>query len=186
MRERLTEEQESLLERIAEEYNDMLIRYCARCVSYNTKLMPLIPDVIQETYLKAVENVDTLLTHQNIPGWLKKSCHYSLLNMIRNVRSSREIPSPAIERLRFLYNQNSNNALWRDDITLNDVLDAVVLLLSEEDQIIFNDYFLDDLSTKETAVKNHMGYDVVRGKISRIRKKLKEYFSKEGGEGHHG
>ena len=63
-----------------------------------------------------------------------------------------------------------------DSITLDEVITAAEMILSDEEQAIFNDYFLDDLSTSETAQLNHMTYDTVRGKISRIRKKLKAHF----------
>lgn len=90
---------------------------------------------------------------------------------------SREVLYPAIDKLRQLelaHGENEN--VWNDKITLKEVLTAVQSVLTEDEQIIFNDYFLDDLSTAETARRNNLTYDTVRGRISRIRKKLKTYF----------
>ena len=100
----LTEEQAAFLERIARDYGDMLYRYCAKCVSYNPKYMPLVPDFVQEVYLKASVHVSVLMYHGNIPGWLKKSCHFSLLNMLRNRQSGREILFPTAEKLQLMLN----------------------------------------------------------------------------------
>lgn len=173
----LTKKQAAFLESIAEKYNAMLFRYCAKCISYNPKIMPFVPDLIQEVYLKASLNVDILMHHNNVPGWLKKSCHFSLLNMLRNHRNGREVLYPTAEKLHLLIREDymtiSND---EDSITLDEVITAAEMILSDEEQAIFNDYFLDDLSTSETAQLNHMTYDTVRGKISRIRKKLKAHF----------
>lgn len=177
MSKKLTDEETEFLAEIAAKYYDMLEKYCGRCVSYNPKYMSMIPDLIQETFLKAVENASVLRQHENIPGWLKKSCHFSLLNTLRSIRMSREVLYPAIDKLRQLelaHGENEN--VWNDKITLKEVLTAVQSVLSEDEQIIFNDYFLDNLSTAETARRNNLTYDTVRGRISRIRKKLKAYF----------
>ena len=174
---KLTDEETRFLSDIAERYYDMLEKYCCRCVSYNPKYLPMIPDLIQETFLKAAENAQVLRQHENIPGWLKKSCHFSLLNTLRSIRMSREVLYPAIDKLRQLelaHGENEN--VWSDKITLQEVLTAVQTVLTEDEQIIFNDYFLDNLSTAETAQRNNLSYDTVRGRISRIRKKLKAYF----------
>ena len=177
MSQELSEEQAAFLEKIAQQYEKMLFRYCAKCVNYNPKIMPFVPDLIQEVYLKASLHADILMNHTNIPGWLKKSCHFSILNMLRNQRNGREILYPTAEKLQLLLHQDRNTINYDEaTITLEEVISAAETILSDEEQAIFNDYFLDDLSTSETAELNHMTYDTVRGKISRIRKKLKEYF----------
>lgn len=178
MNRELTEEQTVFLEGIAQTYGDMLYRYCAKCVSYNPKLMPLVPDLVQEVYLKASIHVSVLMYHNNIPGWLKKSCHFSLLNMLRNRKSGREILFPTAEKLQQMLNNNQSAVHPSDNtFTLEEVMAAAQTILSEEDQAIFNDYFLDDFSTQETAELNQMTCDAVRGRISRIRKKLKKHFN---------
>lgn len=177
MSQELSEEQAAFLESIAEQYEKMLFRYCAKCVSYNPKIMPFVPDLIQEVYLKASINVNILMNHTNIPGWLKKSCHFSILNFLRNQRNGREILYPTAEKLQLLLHQDCGTVSYDEAaITLQEVIAAAETILSDEEQAIFNDYFLDDLSTSETAELNHMTYDTVRGKISRIRKKLKAHF----------
>ena len=177
MSRELTKEQSEFLEGIAKNYEEMLFRYCFKCMNYNSKLLPYVPDIVQEVYLKASIHVEVLMHHKNIPGWLKKSCHFSLLNMLRNIRNGREILYPTIEKLHKLLHPEQITINECDDtVTLEEVIDAAETILSEEDQAIFNSYFLDDLSTIETARQNNMSYDTVRGRISRIRKKIKNYF----------
>ena len=65
-------------------------------------------------------------------------------------------------------------------ITVKEVIVAAKLILSDKELAVFIDYFLNDLSTAETAKLNRMTYDTVRGKISQIRKKLKNHFGKDG------
>ena len=180
MPKKLNQEEEKFIAKIAEQYYEMLHQYCCRCISYNTKYLPIVPDVVQATFLKAVENAAVLLQHENVPGWLKRSCYFSLMNMLRDIRSSREVASPAIDRLRFLgLAATENDAVWEGKISLNDVIAAARKILTEGEWIVFVDYFLNNLSTDETAMKNHLSHDAVRGRISRIRKKLKLYFQEE-------
>ena len=178
MGKELTDAEKAFLADLANRYYEMLEKYCGRCVSYHPKYMPIIPDLIQETFLKAAENASLLMRHENIPGWLKKSCHFSLLNALRGIRMSREVLSPAIDKL-YREERGESGDAWRGQITLKEVLAAAQTVLTENEQIIFNDYFLDGLSTAETAERNCLTRDAVRGRISRIRRKMKQYFQEQ-------
>ena len=181
MNRELSEDQSAFLESLPEKYEKMLFQYCARCVSYNPNIMPFIPDLLQEVYLKASLNVESLMHHENVPGWLKKSCHFSLLTMLRNQRNNREILCPTTEKLQRLFYQEQTMIPDRKmSITLKEVIVAAKLILSDKELAVFIDYSLNDLSTAETAKLNRMTYDTVRGKISQIRKKLKNHFGKDG------
>ena len=87
-------------------------------------------------------------------------CHFSILNFLRNQRNSGEILYPTAEKLQLLLHQG-RSAINYDEAstTLEEVIAAAETILSEEEQAIFNDYFLDDLSTLETARQNHMTDD---------------------------
>ena len=177
MKHELTKDQAVFLEQIAENYEDMLLRYCAKCMNYNPMLLQFVPDLVQEVYLKAILCVGELMCHNNVPGWLKKSCHFSLLNMLRNQKNSPEVFYPTIEKLQYLLRPEQIMINGDESsVTLEEVIRIVDTILSEEELAIFKDYFLDNQSTIETAQLNNLSYDTVRGKISRIRKKLKKHF----------
>ena len=176
---RVTPEQAAFLEDMYNKYSRALELYAYRFLNYDSRTISLIPDAIQDVYLKAVKDVYKLMGHENVLGWLKKSCEYSLLSMLRKRRNSKEILSDSVEKIQIKSEEEALKSFisWSQRITVNELLEAVCSILSTEDQQIFYDYFGEHLTMQETAIKNNMSTDKVRGKISRIRKKLKNYFT---------
>lgn len=174
----VTPEQEEFLEEIEKKYSTLLRHYIRRFLNYDARIYDIEDDIVQEVLLKAVQNVDQLMTHENVIGWLKRSCEFSLRATLRKMRNSREIPSDSVEKLEIKSEKELLKAFdnWTQSITVKEVQEAVCELFKEEDQQVFNDYFGNDMTMKETAEKNGMTTDKVRGKISRIRKRLKKYF----------
>lgn len=175
---KVTPDQAAFLDNIYQEYSRSLELYAYRFLNYDQRNIPLIPDAVQDVYLKAVKNVEKLMEHENVLGWLKKSCEHSLLSMLRKRRNSKEILSDSVEKIQVKSEEEALKSFisWSQRITVNELLEAVCSILSTEDQQIFYDYFGEHLTMQETAIKNNMSTDKVRGKISRIRKKLKNYF----------
>lgn len=174
----VTPEQAEFLEEIEKKYSPLLRHYIRRFLNYDARAKDIEDDTVQEVLLKAVRDVDKLMAHENVVGWLKRSCEFSLRSMLRKMRNSREIPSDAVEKLEIKSEKELLKSFdnWSQSITVKEVREAVCELFQEEDQQVFNDYFGNDMTMKETAEKNGMTTDKVRGKISRIRKKLKKYF----------
>lgn len=174
----VTPEQEEFLEEIEKKYSTLLRHYIRRFLNYDARAKDIEDDIVQEVLLKAVRDVDKLMAHENVVGWLKRSCEFSLRSTLRKMRNSREIPSDAVEKLEIKSEKELLKSFdnWSQSITVKEVREAVCELFQEEDQQVFNDYFGNDMTMKETAEKNGMTTDKVRGKISRIRKKLKKFF----------
>ena len=174
----VTPEQAEFLEEIEKKYSPLLRHYIRRFLNYDARAKDIEDDIVQEVLLKAVRDVDKLMAHENVVGWLKRSCEFSLRSTLRKMRNSREIPSDAVEKLEIKSEKELLKSFdnWSQSITVKEVQEAVCELFQEEDQQVFNDYFGNDMTMKETAEKNGMTTDKVRGKISRIRKKLKKYF----------
>ena len=175
---RVTPDQAAFLEEIYIKYSRTLELYAYRFLNYDPRTIPLIPDAIQDVYLKAVKDVEKLMEHENVLGWLKKCCEYSLLSMLRKRRNTKEIPSDSVEKIQIKSEENAlySFSSWSQRITVDEILEAVCIILSPEDQKVFHDYFGNHLTMQKTAIKNNMSTDKVRGKIDRIRKKLKKYF----------
>lgn len=175
---KVTPDQAAFLDNIYQEYSRSLELYAYRFLNYDQRNIPLIPDAVQDVYLKAVKNVEKLMEHENVLGWLKKSCEHSLLSMLRKRRNSKELPSDSVEKIQLKSEERMLETFdsWSSRITVAEVREAVCKLLSDEDQKVFYDYFGNHMTMQETAEKNGMSTDKVRGKISRIRKKLKNHF----------
>ena len=178
MAKRLTPEQAAFLEEIAERYPKMLEYYCARFFNYNPNWLPSVPDVVQEAYLRATKDIEKVMAAPSPAAWLKLCCQHIMLNMLRQKRHRKELLLPDAGQTLEMNTRHIMEAIeaWERDITLEDVVDAARNVLAGKEQPIFEDYFLNDMSTKETALLNGLTEDTVRGRISRIRKKLRKFF----------
>lgn len=174
----VTPEQAEFLEEIEKKYSEVLRHYIRRFLNYDTRAYDIEDDIVQEVLLKAVRDVDKLMAHENVVGWLKRSCEFSLRSTLRKMQTSREMPCDSIEKIEIKSEKELLRSFddWTQKITIKEVREAVCELFKEEDQRVFNDYFGNDMTMQETAKKNDMTTDKVRGKISRIRKRLKKYF----------
>lgn len=80
MKKVLTSEQTQFLNDLTLQYGDMLTKYAYRFFGYQPNKLEIAQDAVQETFLKAVQEVETLMEHPNIAAWLKVSLKYTLFN----------------------------------------------------------------------------------------------------------
>ena len=178
MRKELTEEQEEFLRELVLRYGDMLTMYAYRFYGYQPHMLETAQDAVQETFIKAVCDVEKLMVHPNQVGWLKVSMRYILLNKQQDPRWQAEQLEPIILDSQMKRMQRVLEAF--DELEklprLDEVIAAAKVILRKGESETFYDHFLVGLTTKETALVENTSYDVVRGRISRIRKKLRKYF----------
>lgn len=180
MYRKLTEEQANYLVDLVTTYGDALKKYAMRFLGYKANLVSTAEDAVQETYFKAMQNIEILMCHKNPLGWLKVCLRYVLLNQLRSDKK-REVVEPN----RFDYTCFMSNAVddmierFHESQNLEDFVRRLESALSEDEKRIFADYFCDEMTTKETAMKEGVTCDTVRGRVGRIRKKLKKLFSSE-------
>ena len=173
----LTDEQCSFLEDLVIRYSDILEKYCMRNIGYKSQYMTMVPDCVQKTFLSAIKNIDKLMTHKNPGGWLIVNCHYQSMALFKK-RNGIEIPTENMEDNHEVNMANTLKSLdrWNQEILVDELMDTVAKLLTADEQHIFHDYFITGLSTQETADHNGLPYDTVRGRIRRLRNKLKKNF----------
>lgn len=171
MRKSLTTEQAAFLDDLAVRCSDMLMNYAMRFLRYQAHLYPLAQECVQETFVRAIACVDTLMQHENPVGWLKVSLKYHLLNSLRREKQRRlktyEATVPEVSEALLL---------WEETQTLTDVLTIVQGLLTVEEQRTFEAYFRQGMTAEETALLESVPESTIRGRISRIRRKLKKHF----------
>lgn len=178
MRKSLTDEQCEFLRELVVRYGDALTKYAYRFFGYQSNFQQISQDAVQETFLKAVKDVEILMTHPNVAGWLKVSLRNVLLNIQReNQRRDQNIQEMSID-----YSQEQLHAALdafesRDQYPrLKEVIGVANVILTESEVGTFYDHFLVGLTTEETALLEAVSVDSVRGRINRIRKKLRKYF----------
>lgn len=178
MSKRLTDKQAAFLEELAIRYSDVLMQYAMRFLNYQPHLRPLAQECVQETFLRAVQCVDGLMAHENPVGWLKVAVKHQLLNRVASASHLREELCEDVTIHAAAVGQSAEDALhrWEAQRQLEDVLQVAHAILTTEEQRTLNAHFFGGLTTAETALLESVPESTIRGRISRIRRKLKKYF----------
>ena len=178
MHKSLTEQQYTFVSSLPRLYGDALLKYAVRFLGYKPHLLHMAEDALQETWIKAIEHVDILMQHENPSAWLKLCLKRILLNKLRAASHQREDLAEDVTQYPAASAQAVQSALerWQETTSLREVQEIAAMLLTPEEMQTFGDHFLYGLTAVETAKLENVPAATVRGRISRIRKKLKKYF----------
>ena len=118
------------------------------------------------------------MQHENPAAWLKLCLKRTLLNKLRAASHQREELAEDVAQHPAASARAVQSALdrWQETTSLQEVQEIAAMLLTPEEIRIFGDHFLQGFTAEETAKLENVPAATVRGRISRIRKKLKKYF----------
>ncbi len=170
----LTKSQMDFLHDLAERYSDILEKYCLRHLWGMPSSAQIAQDIVQSTFVDAVENVAELMEHPNVIAWFMSVCKNHLSDERKKSYCYPTLPmSP--KQLEELYDkqQFQEALLTESQQRLSEVLMIANRLLSEDEQKVFNSVYLEGYTLKETAQHYQMKMGVVRSKIYAIRRKFK-------------
>lgn len=175
---RLTEAQEAFLDRLPQQYGAPLTKYAYRFFGYRPHMLPVVEDAVQETFIKAIRDVDVLMKHPNPHGWMITALKHILLDQCRNLSRRREKLYGEESEIPAIARQAVANALerWRSSITLPEIFEQAAALLTKDEWQTFVDHYLIGLTIGETALQEAVSAATVRGRLNRIRKKMKSSF----------
>ncbi len=178
MRMKLSEEQIDFLNQLPLLYGDMLTKYAYRFFGYQQSMYQAAEDAVQDTFIRALYHVDALMSHPNVAGWLVTGLRYTLLNYRRSQPREELFADPAESAQVSAQMALESLERWERSEQLSDVKNAVLSILTVDELVTFNDYFLMGFSTEETALVEQVSFDTVRGRLQRIRKKLQKKLTK--------
>lgn len=178
MKKVMSEAQANFLRDLTLRSADMLTKYAYRFFGYQLHMREIAEEAVQDTYLKAVEDIESLMIHPNPIGWLKVSLRNILLNIKREqhwkYEGSKDVirdnPDKRLYAVLDAFDEFSSYPRLKE---LEEVINAILTLDEAE---TFYDHFLCGLTTEETAILECVSNDTVRGRISRIRKKLRKHY----------
>lgn len=174
----LIDAQLHFLEALAEQYGDMLTDYAWRFFGYRQSMLPTAQDAVQEVFIKAIRHVDTLMAHPNQAAWMKAALKHTLIGLYRSSKRRSETLCEDITRLPEITRQSMEDSLarWEQHFRLEEVLQVAQAILTWEEQQTFQHHFMQGLTAREAALLEEVSADTVRGRIFRIRKKMRRFF----------
>lgn len=157
-------------------YLSALQQFCTQYLLSYPYCLGNVDDYVQETFVKALKCQNKLRKHPNPYGWLVVTCKNICNTEIRKDSRRRkiigtpisinnneiEVPDPQDDILRWLCQMDDRERIK----SLTDKL-------TSQEYEVFQSYFFDHLSMKETAQKCGLTKNSVQGALQRIRQKAR-------------
>lgn len=168
----MTEEQNEFLETLYRENQLKLFRYAKSVLDDEETAM----DVVQDTFHTATIRIDTVMTHENAPGWLMEVLKNKIKDHIRS-RNRYIARFVSIEGLE-------NHLSVEDEYSLSDgAATSVAAILSDIEKFLKPDDFyllkrivLENASHREVAEELGITVWTSQKRLERIRGELEELF----------
>lgn len=168
----MTDEQYDFLDTLYRENQAKLLRY-AKAVLENEELAM---DVVQDTFHTAALRIDTVMTHENAPGWLMEVLKNKIKDHIRsrNRYIARFVSLDGLE----------NHLAVEDEYNFSDgaatsvaaILSAIEQFLKPDDYYLLKRIILDGASHKEVAEELGITVWTSQKRLERIRGELETLF----------
>ena len=175
----LTNKEKEFLARLYSEYYTKLIDYSYSLLDRNLKSWPLAEDCVQSTFEKAMIKMNVLQKHDLPYLWLRKTCRNITLSENRKL-----INRARILRYPISFDQQLDVADPKDDIAewilreeLIDRKQQLLENLTEQERMVYQAIFEENLSHQETEKLYSMTDGTIRGAIQRIKRKALKIFS---------
>lgn len=176
----MSNERNSLLESLYEQYYDTVYRQCLPLVDYNPRFYPLVEDCVQDAFLHAVEAYEEYRHYNNPIGWIIRVAQNKVKSKYRDELRHAKVISPVLPG----QSEDVAFSVCAVDEALNrqekiETIARIYHKLSDQEKRVFIEYFLNDMSQKETADKTGLSENSVRAAIGRIRKRSRQLKNEE-------
>lgn len=164
----MTDNQRTFARMLYDELHKELTTYAA---AYFRDLAP-VDDAVQELYMRACENIETLMKHENPRAWM----FATLKNIMRDTYKERARNKKISEKVQQeTYVQHGKTLAHRDEED-PDILYSN--LVGRDDFKLFKRIADDGLSYAELAKEEGISVEACKKRVQRARKLLKKYFEK--------
>lgn len=172
----MSEERNRLLADLYEKYYDSVFHVCYQQVGYQARLIPLVEDCIHDAFMAALQYYDTYKDFDNPMGWVATTAKNRIKSEWRK-QKFREMPVQleklAMEQENMLAT-DVDRWLNREEASRN--LEIILKLLTDRERMVYDAYFEQNLSLKETVELAGLSANAVRSAIDRIRHRAKRFF----------
>ena len=171
-------ERNALIEELYEQYYDKLVLHCMTMVGYRPELLPMAEECVQEVFYLALKRHQRLHDHPDVEGWLFRCCNNRMHNMLFTyfLRSKKHAYSSDEETSPELADPYDSFLGFEENQAFYGCIDRIHSLLLENENEIFDSYFLQGYTIDEIAVHYGKSKSSIKSTIYRIRKRLKNIY----------
>lgn len=147
-------------------------KYIYTCISKMVKDEEVIKDIMQETYVEVIKNIDKLKNIESFKQWAGTiAVNKTKRHLIKDNKIALECDEEAYdieeEREKFL----PENIV--EDKETQDYIKNIISLLSDVQKMIIVDYYFNDMKVEEISKNLEMSTGTIKTHLYRARKKIK-------------
>lgn len=172
----LKNEREYFIEQLYRCHAHKLENLCFHYVGYIEEYHDVIDESIQETFMQAYRNYDTLCSHPNVEGWLVVTCMNRFKASLRKYRRYRK-RFAAMEQSEVI--RLSTKQTWDciSDFAASqenrELLETILLALNQREHDMVVRRFIKNKSFEEIAEEDHTTVSAVKAVLARLREKAR-------------
>lgn len=168
-------EKQDFLEQLYRDHAESLRLYSYALLGKQPEFLPLAEDCVQQTFLKAMRQIQSLRQHGAPYLWLYKTCQYTTLTEMKTLkRRAKILQYPAsVEDNYEIADPKDHFTEWIVKEDIQGLLTTLVVDLTDQEYAVYTVSFLEAKSILETAVILNVSEGSVRGARQRIRHKLR-------------
>lgn len=132
-------------------------------------------DIVQDTFVVVYKNIEKVLKHNNIGGFIFKTAQ----NIIKNYKKElykRILKEVSIDEGTININDKRSEveSYINSEINEYEYLTEILSSLSDDKKDLYKWYYVDNIPMKEIAEREGIEYTALRMKYVRLRKEIKE------------
>ena len=150
-----------------------LVRFCEVLLHYRTVRGVDAEDIVQRVVVKACEKQNQLAEHPNLMGWFLNACVKECGMLIREGRYQQKHLGWSVPLADDIAVDEQQDAIlrWLSHMEVAEFLDELVGELTPLEKSVFDLYYVQDKSAKDTATALELKVNTVNDAARRIRKR---------------
>ena len=170
------QQREAFLDRLYREYYRTLFNRCFAVFDYQPEFRQLAEDCVQETFVRALKEADTLTAHSEPLFWLLTTSAHIAMSERRKLRRRRQIAAPVSPDQEDPADPQDAIADWIAADELLDTKERLMAGLTPQERQVYRAVYEEGLAARETAERIGTTEGGVYSALRRIRKKILQLF----------
>ena len=145
------QQREAFLDRLYREYYRTLFNRCFAVFDYQPEFRQLAEDCVQETFVRALKEADTLTAHSEPLFWLLTTSAHIAMSERRKLRRRRQIAAPVSPDVQEPIDPRDAIADWIAADELLDTKEQLMAELTPQERQVYHAVYEKGLPARETA-----------------------------------
>lgn len=172
----LPDDEREWLESLYRQNYPVLLTLCMADFDFRPSCRELAEECVQDTFVKAILELDRLRRHPNPPAWLRTACKHIAISKRRKIRNRQRIlgyPVP-LDSAGETADLRDELAVWMASEDLLSSKAQLMQALTLQEQAVYHAIYEERTSYRAAAEALSISDGALRGALQRVKHKIKK------------